>query len=170
MKILLISWLAAGSLWAQKATSFYSTTEVKSVAVLSSSRWEKEPEIDHFVHLCPGYGGYELLHRSGDSRSWLDVRFGGVTSELADETMQQAQGAFPFKENDVVEWRGYVTDDMFTPYAIIYRLTVQDLEDPGKNHSRLVVIALNEGKARLMGVFSGARASEQARARADTLL
>lgn len=169
MKTMVLFFLMLGSLLGSEATSFYSTTEVKSVAVIADSQLEKEPEIDHFEHLCPGYGGYELLHRSGDARSWLDVRYRDITSDLYQETMSKAQGSFPFKENDVVEWRGILKGNVFTPFAIIYRLRVQDIEEYEKSHSRLVVIALNEGEAKVIGVFGGAKGSEEARAKADSL-
>ena len=41
---------------AQKATSVYTSTALKNFTVLSSSALEKNPEIDHFEHLCKGMG------------------------------------------------------------------------------------------------------------------
>ncbi|MFD2258041.1 hypothetical protein ACFSSA_15275 [Luteolibacter algae] len=152
----------------QKAVSFYSTTNPKFVAAIADSSSEDEPEIDHFEHLCPGYGGFELLHRSGDSRSWLDIRFNGKTSELYSETMRAGRGGFVAKQNDTVEWRGILEDDIFTPYAIIYRVIAQDPEDETKSLSTLVVIALNRGDAKILGVRFGKDEDAEAKKLADT--
>lgn len=170
MKVCLLLLLLVSQLLGEKPTSFYSTTELKSVAVIRDSELEEDPDIDHFEHLCPGYGGYELLHRSGDARSWLDVRYGETTSDLYRETMDKANGSFPFKSNDVVEWRGTLKGNVFTPFAIIYRLWVQDLENHEKSHSRLVVVALKKGKSEIIGVFTGEKASDEARKKADSLI
>ncbi|YCM42211.1 hypothetical protein V2O64_12945 [Verrucomicrobiaceae bacterium 227] len=169
LKVILFSMVTAGCALAQKGTSFYSTTNAKFVAVISSSALENEPEIDHFEHLCPGYGGYELLHRSGDLRSWIDVRYQGVTSDLFGATMTTAAGSFPYKANDVVEWRGILKESVFTPYALIYRIQAQDPEDEGKEVSRLVVVALNKGKAKVLGSTSGKSADTEAKKLADTV-
>jgi hypothetical protein len=163
-----ITLLLSGHCLAGKITSFYSSTESKVVAVLSDSALEKEPEIDHFEHLCPGYGGYEILHRSGDARSWIDVRFNGKTSDLYQATMEAGRGYFVFKQNDIVEWRGIIEGDVFTPFAVIYRVTAQDPEDHGKSRSTLIVIALNKGDAKLLGTASGKNEDAEAKKLADS--
>lgn len=173
MKTLLLLTLFLTSVClAREKTSFYSSTEKKVVAVLSSSDLEKEPEIDHFKHLCPGYGGYELFHRSGDARSWIDVRFNGKTSDLRNPTMKAGRGGFVWKENDIVEWRGLLEGDVFTPYAIIYRVTASNMEDPekfGENISTLVVIALNQGDAKIIGTAHGKNEDAEAKKLADSV-
>ena len=169
MKSILLTLLLACTCHAQKPTSIYTSTALKDVKVLSSSDLEKEPEIDHFEHLCKGKGGYELLHRSGDARSWIDVRFKGTTSDLYSATMQAGRGHFVAKQNDVVEWRGYMKGEVFTPYAIIYRVIAQDPENPEKSHSTLLVIALNKGNAKLLGARHGKNEDAEAKALADTV-
>ena len=159
-----------GCCFAQKPTSVYTSTALKDVKVLSSSELEKEPEIDHFEHLCEGLGGYELLHRSGDARSWIEVRFGKKTSDLYGATMGAGRGFFVHKQNDVVEWRGIKKGGVFTPYAIIYRVEAQDPEDSTKSNSTLLVIALNEGDAKLLGVAHGKDEDAEAKKLADTVV
>ena len=168
MKPIVLCLLLAGQCLAGEVTSFYSSTDPKSVAVITASSLEKEPEIDHFTHLCPGYGGYELIHRSGDIRSWIDVRLRGKTSDLYAASMQAGRGQFVAKQNDVVEWRGILEGETFTPYAIIYRVMAQDEEDPSKSHSTLLVIALNKGDAKLLGATHGKNADAEAKKLADT--
>lgn len=167
MKALLYCLLLACPCFAGKITSFYSSTDPKHVAVLSDSAQEKDAQIDHFEHLCPGYGGYELLHRSGDLRSWIDVRFQGKTSDLHAATMNAGQGHFVHKQNHTIEWRGILKDTVFTPYAIIYRVNAQDPEHPDKSHSRLIVVALNRGQARILGTASGKNEEADAKHIAD---
>jgi hypothetical protein len=98
-----------------KPTSYYSNTNTKNVAVLESSEFEKDPEIDHFVELCPGYGGYELIHHGGDLRSVVDIKYGETISEL-------------------------------------------------------YVVALNRGRAKVLGSTSGKDEQAEARALADSVL
>ncbi len=167
--LLFLTLLLSGHCLAGKIMSFYSSTEGKVVAVLSDSALEKEPEIDHFEHLCPGYGGYELLHRSGDARSWIDVRFNGKTSDLYAATMEAGRGHFVFKQNDVVEWRGVLEGNVFTPFAIIYRVTAQDPEDHNKHHSTLIVVALNKGDAKLLGTAFGKNEDAESKKLADMM-
>ena len=167
-QILFLSLLLAGACFAQKATSVYTSTALKDVKVLSSSELEKNPEIDHFEHLCKGKGGYELFHRSGDLRSWIDVRFKGTTSDLYSATMQAGRGEFVAKQNNVVEWRGTMKGDVFSPYAIIYRIIAQDPEDFKKSNSTLVIIALNKGNSKILGTTHGKNEDAQAKKLADT--
>lgn len=167
MKSLMILFLLCVPCLAGKIVSFYSSTDPKHVAVLSDSALEKEPEIDHFVHLCPGYGGYELLHRSSDLRSWIDVRFQGKTSDLYGDVMNAGRGQFVHKANHVVEWRGVREGDVFTPFALIYRVNAQDPENPDKSHTTLIVIALNKGDAKLLGTASGKNEDADAKKLAD---
>lgn len=152
--------------WAQTPGSFYSTTADKFVATVESSEFEDDPVIDHFRAICPGYGGYELLFEGGDARSWINIKYGDVTSDLRQVTMDAAAGMFPGKANDIVEWRGIVRDKSFIPYAIIYRI---EAGKPASDETftKLLVIALDQGKAKLLGAFQGEKAGQKARALAD---
>ena len=171
MKLHFLVLLLLTTTWciAQTPRSFYSTTNPKSVAILEDSELEKEPEIDHFVHLCPGYGGYELLHESGDARSWINIKLGKSKSDLMSETFTTVKGHFPFKANDVVEWRGMLKDDDFQPYAIIYRVTAQDPDEAAKNFTRLVVIHLDGANSKVLGCTHGKNEDAEAKALADTV-
>ena len=114
------------------------------------------------------HGFSELLHRSGDARSWIGVRFNGKTSDLYAATMTTGRGHFVFKQNDIVEWRGVLEGDVFTPFAIIYRVTAQNPEDHAKSLSTLIVIALNKGDAKLLGMAFGKNEDAEAKKLADT--
>lgn len=151
-----------------KVTSFYSTTEEKYCAAISDSALENEAGMDYFEYLCPGYGGYELLFRGGDLRSWLDIRYGKTTSDLYGATMTASRGGFAHMCNEVVEWRGVLEGAVFTPYAIIYRVKAQDMVDEeNKSFTRLIVVALKQGKAQVLGSTSGKNEGEKARKLAD---
>lgn len=155
----------------QKITSFYSSTEAKHVAVLVDSALEKNPVIDHLYHLCPGYGGYELIHHGGDLRSIIDIKFGKTVSNLMGPTFKRTRGSFPHKANHVVEWRGMLKENHFTPHAIIYRMA-GTIEVEGKQVTKttLIVVALNKGKSVVLGSFSGDGESEKAKALADSIV
>ncbi|MGJ8654879.1 MAG: hypothetical protein ACSHX6_00405 [Akkermansiaceae bacterium] len=151
-------------------TSFYSSTNRKHVAVLESSELLENPEIDFFVELCPGFGGYELLHHGGDGRSIIEIKYGEKVSDLYRDTLKASPGVFAHVANEVVEWRGVVKGQSFTPHAIIYRYSGTSDEAKQSMKSVLLVIALNKGDSKLLGSFSGKDESEKARALADTLL
>lgn len=152
---------------AQEVTSFYSRTSDDSVATISSSKWDPDAESSYFVDLCPGYGGYELLHSADDARSWIDVKFGDKRSALFTPTMEAAGGNFPAKDNDTVEWRGFMTPEGFYPYAIIYRIRVSDPNNDSRTFTRLLAVSLDEADSKILGAFDGEGANDEARDAAD---
>jgi len=157
----------------EKIVSFYSSTNTKHVASIANSEREKDPEIDYFIDLCPGYGGYELVHSGGDLRSLINIKFGKKVSDLFGPTMNLAQGSFAHKSNDVVEWRGTLNGSHFVPHAIIYRLTgYSEVDANGKQQEKtsLIVIALNKGDAKVLGSTKGKDEGEKARKLADSVL
>ena len=119
-----------------------------------------------FTGLFPGLGGYQLVHLSGDERSWINIRYGKTTVDLYSATMEKGPGAFPSKENDVVEWRGVEKDGRFTPYAIIYRLGGTD-EERRLHKTRLIVIKLDRERSAIIGYAEGANEDAQAKQIAD---
>lgn len=119
-----------------------------------------------FEALFPGNGGYQLLHLAGDERSWINLRYGKTTVDLYAATMKEGPGAFPHKENDVVEWRGLEKDGRFTPYAIIYRLAGYD-EERRRHKTRLIVIKLDKERSAVIGHAEGAREDAEAKQIAD---
>lgn len=161
----LIACLSTG--YSQEVASFYSTTANDFVATVSNSEWEENAEGSYFVKMCPGYAGYELIYSADDDRSWIDVKYGETRSTLYSPTMEAAEGAFPGKDNDVVEWRGFVSPEGFHPYAIIYRLRASDPEDTERTFTRLIVVSTDEGKSTVLGSYAGDSANDRARARAD---
>lgn len=119
-----------------------------------------------FEGLFPGLGGYRLVHLSGDERSWINLRYGKTTVDLYAATMKEGPGAFPHKENDVVEWRGVEKDGRFTPYAIIYRLAGYD-EERNLHKTRLIVIKLDKERSTVIGHAEGAKEDAEAKQIAD---
>lgn len=152
---------------AQEVTSFYSTTANKFVATVQDSEWDPNAEGSYFIKVCPGYGGYELIYSADDGRSWIDVKYGETRSTLFSPTMEAAGGAFPAKDNDVVEWRGFISPDGFHPYAIIYRLRASGPGDGERTFTRLIVVTTDEGRSKVLGSHGGESALELARDQAD---
>lgn len=66
----------------------------------------------------------------------------------------------------MVEWRGVVNGDRFTPYAIIYRLEGND-EETRRTKTCLVVIKLDGENSRIIGHTQGANEDAEAKAMAD---
>jgi hypothetical protein len=119
-----------------------------------------------FEALFAGLGGYQLLHLSGDERSWINVRFGKQTVDLYAATMAAGGGTFPHKANDVVEWRGVEKNGRFTPYAIIYRLKAGN-DETRVWHTRLIVIKVDRERTAVIGHAQGANEDIEAKQIAD---
>ena len=148
---------------APPVTSKYtSTARSKSISYKDHS---KIPE-GGFEAVFAGLGGYQLVHLSGDERSWINVRFGKDTVDLYAATMEAGGGTFPHKANNVVEWRGVEENGRFVPYAIIYRVAAGN-DDTRKIHTRLVVIKLDKKRSAVIGHAEGANEEKEARAIAD---
>ena len=151
---------------AQTPTSEFTTTALAKVKVLEDSSREKNREIDHFKHLCPGLGGYQVIHEEFDARSWLNLNFGEKQTDLRAATFAACPGNFPCKANDVVQWRGIRQYGKFVPYALIYRMCSQS-EDTKSSYETLIVIKLDKEKSRVVGKSTGAKANEEAERIAD---
>src|SRR6476659_2087797 len=119
-----------------------------------------------FEAVFAGLGGYQLVHLSGDERSWINIRFGKQTVDLYSAAMAAGGGTFPHKANDVVEWRGVEKNGRFVPYAIIYRIAAGN-DETRKIHTRLVVIKLDKERSKVIGHAAGANEEKEAHEIAD---
>jgi len=155
--------LTAGASPSERIVSKYSSTaRAKSISFQETGE-EGDPG---FHGLFPGFGGYQLEFLGGDERSWINIKFGEQTVDLYSATMQAANGTFPHKANDVVEWRGVEKNSRFTPYAIIYRIEAGN-DETRKTHSRLVVIKLDRERSAVIGHTEGANEDAEAKQIAD---
>ena len=77
---------------AQEPTSEFTTTDPAKVKVMEHFTREKDGVMDSFRHLCPGLGGYQVIHEGGDDRSWINLRFGGKLTDLYAATMAACPG------------------------------------------------------------------------------
>jgi hypothetical protein len=152
-----------------KPVSEFTTTDPKKVKILEDSAREKNPEIDHFKHLCPGLGGYQVIHEGGDLRSWINLRIGGKTTDLMQATLAACPGQFPAKANHVVQWRGYGAGKGFVPFAIIYRMTSSADDAKQTPIETLVVIKLDKEKSRVVGHVPSKDGNVKAEEMADRL-
>jgi hypothetical protein len=143
-------------------SKYMSTARAKSLSFKDQSNI---PE-GGFEAVFAGLGGYQLVHVSGDERSWINIRFGRRMVNLYSDTMAAAGGTFPHKANDVVEWRGLMKNGRFVPYAIIYRIAAGNAETR-KVHTRLIVIKLDKERSKVIGHAQGANDEVEARAIAD---
>ena len=146
----------------QVTSKFTSTARAKSI----SFKEDKGETTAGFKGVFPGLGGYQLVHLSGDERSWINIRYGTTTVDLYSATMKVGPGAFPHKENDVAEWRGLQQNGRFTPYAVIYRLAGYD-EERRLHKTRLVVIKLDKERSAILGYAEGANEDAEAKQLAD---
>lgn len=152
-----------------KPDSEFTTTDPKKVKILEDSSREKDPEIDHFRHLCPGLGGYQVIHEGGDLRSWINLIYDGGKTDLMNHTLSACPGQFPAKANNVVQWRGFRKGGSFIPYAIIYRMMSSADDAKQTRLETLVIIKLDGQKSRVVGHVDSKEGNEKAEILADKL-
>jgi hypothetical protein len=159
---------SAGARQPEPASEF-TTTDPKKVTIIEDSSLEKDPEMDSFQHLCPGLGGYEVIHEGGDLRSWINLRFKGRTTDLTGDTLSACRGMFPAKANHVVQWRGFRTAQGFAPYAVIYRM--KSIADDAKQtrQENFIIIKLDGGDSRVVASVPAGDGNAAAEATADRL-
>lgn len=149
--------------------SEFTTTDPKKVKIVSDTAQEKEPEGDSFEHLCPGLGGYQVVHEGGDLRSWINLIYKGKKTDLMNDTLEACPGQFPGKANDVVQWRGLRQGGKFVPYAIIYRMASSKDDEKQTRVETLVILKLDGEKSRVVGHVTAKEGNEKAEALADKL-
>jgi len=152
-----------------KPDSEFTTTDPKKVKILEDSSREKDPEIDHFKHLCPGLGGYQVIHEGGDLRSWINLIYDGSKTDLMNDTLTACPGQFPAKANNVVQWRGFRKGDTFIPYAIIYRMMSSADDEKQTRLETLIIIKLDKDKSTVVGHVPAKEGNEKAEMLADKL-
>lgn len=152
-----------------KPDSEFTTTDPKKVKILEDSSREKDPEIDHFKHLCPGLGGYQVIHEGGDLRSWINLIYDGRKTDLMNATLTACPGQFPAKANNVVQWRGFRKGDTFAPYAIIYRMMSSADDEKQTRLETFVIIRLDKDKSAVVAHLSAREGNEKAELLADKL-
>lgn len=152
-----------------KPDSEFTTTDPKKVKILEDSSREKDPEIDHFRHLSPGLGGYQVIHEGGDLRSWINLIYDGGKTDLMNDTLSACPGQFPAKANNVVQWRGFRKGGSFMPYAIIYRMMSSADDAKQTRLETLVIIKLDGQKSRVVGHVDSKEGNEKAEMLADKL-
>ncbi len=152
-----------------KPESEFTTTDPKKVKIIHDTALEKNPEIDSFEHLCPGLGGYQVIHEGGDLRSWINLKFKGSKTDLMHDTLIACPGQFPAKANNVVQWRGFRQGGTFMPYAIIYRMMSSKDDEKQTRLETLIIIKLDKEKSRVAGHLSAKEGNEKAEALADKL-
>ena len=163
--------VATASAAEPKPTSEFTTTDPKKVKILHDSSQDKDAEInmDSFQHLCPGLGGYQVIHEGGDLRSWINLKINGQTTDLMTDTLAACPGHFPHKANDVVQWRGFRKGDSFLPYAIIYRMTSNAEDQKLTRFETLIIIKLDKENSKVVAHVPGKEGNEKAEAVADKL-
>lgn len=79
-------------------------------------------------------------------------------------------GFFPYVKGSLAEWRYTIAGDEsnpeFAPYALIYRMAFQDMDDETLEREQLMVLRLANNQACYLG---SASSNEEARALADRL-
>lgn len=146
-----------------KGDSEFTTSAAKKGKILKQGD-------DSITIELPGLAGYKVLMREEHGRGWLDLTFGGKTTDLMNDIFNACPGVWPRKANDVVQWRGTRTKGKFTPYAVIFRMVSKKDESTDMRTETMIVIKLDGANSKVMGsVPSDKGGNEAAEALADKL-
>lgn len=160
--VVLVVWLGleSGLAQAEKAVSEFTSTAP------SKSKLAGEGE-DSATYICEGLGGYEIIFEQSHGRSWINVVWAGEVFDLMDITLNAAPGNWPVKANDVLQWRGYMLDGQFSPYALIYRM--RSMKDDVTPVETFIIIRLAQGATAMVGSLPASKGNAAAEALADQL-
>jgi hypothetical protein len=147
---------------AQGENEFTTSAEKKGKVTSTGDDW--------IVVELPGLAGYKVLFKEDGGRGWLDLSYGGKSTELISDIHGACPGTWPNKANDVVQWRGIRAKGKFMPYAMIFRMQSTVDEATGKKAETLIVIKLNGAASKVVGsVPSNKGGNAAAEALADKL-
>jgi hypothetical protein len=150
-----------GSAVAAENATEYTSIAVKACrkqAPSAASRYDYRGE-------CPAPKGWRVFVGEGGDRSWLEVGRGKTVWSTEDVVLNDGRlGNFPNVGEGLVEWRRAASSP--EKGALIFRVSGQNPDDPGKKLSHLLVIGLTESAPRFCGL---AKTNEQARELADSL-
>lgn len=162
MKILLFFLTLALTVSFSQAQDTYSYT---SLTEDDCNEISADFERDYYVAACPSLGGIQLYYAAGDARSWLAVQVDDFYYDFAAWDLPMGLGMFPYVEGKVAEWRYDIVEmngrTTIAPYALIYRMGSQDIEDESQYLSHLVVIRLEEDAACAIGLEETNEAARQ---------
>ena len=167
LSLLLAFWQV--TLGADLPVSEFTSTQTSKARIIEDSSREKDPGIDHFTHLCPGTGAYQVLHQGMDLRSWINLKVNGRTIDLQSQTLRGCPGRFPAKANDIVQWRGIRQGRSFRPYAIIYRMESTSGDEKMTRLETFIVIKLDGENSKVVAHVPGNQGNEKAEVVADKL-
>ena len=117
------------------------------------------------VQQCDGALGWRVLAVSSDANSWIELRSATQSWSSEDSIVYQNPiGQFPGVDSESpLEWR---VDARRGPTALLFHVTAQNPDDPGKRVARVFVTRFEEdGRVCLIGREPSV---EAARARADS--
>lgn len=130
-----------------KTSSVY--TDLKKDCIVVSDATDAAP-IDFYTSECKAFGGFTLKESGGDLRYGPELSFEGQEINL------QRPPNFHQMGSQKIEWvydliRGEEGDGTLKFKALIYRLSIADVEPDRPDQSVLYVIRLNGKKSCLIG-------------------
>ncbi|MGE5085932.1 MAG: hypothetical protein ACM3MG_06485 [Bacillota bacterium] len=144
---------------AQKTQTASKYTDMKADCIVVSQSTDESP-IDFYSSECKSFGGY-TLRESGS-----DLRYGPELNYQDTEIDLQRPGTFHNLGSQKIEWiyditQGEEGDGEINFKALIYRLSVADINPTKKDKSILYVVRLNKEKSCLIGTVSSNEAARK---------
>lgn len=111
---------------------------------------------------CPAKAGYDLQVYAGDLRSGIELIYNNKKIDYVPDNN------LPYELGKVAEWRYKKINNKRKYYALIYRLSVAQLNPKGdgflaqsKDKQRLIVIRLDKEKSCLLGIIKQSKNMNQ---------
>jgi len=138
--------------------SHYTSINYADCKKLSDKRAEFYAKRDLGALECPGFKNWRVFSVSADRNSWLELVSDKQTWSTEEQVVYKNDfGHFPNLGSKKIEWR---VDHNGDPFALIFRVSVQNPKNIHKDISRLFVLRLKDNTAAFCGV---AKTNQQAR-------
>lgn len=144
---------------AQKTQTASKYTDLKADCIVVSQSTDESP-MDFYGSECKAFGGYTLKETGSD------LRYGPELSYKDTEIDLQRPGTFHNMGSQKIEWVYDVTsgeegDGEINFKALIYRLSVADMNPNKKDKSVIYVVRLDKEKSCIIGTASSNEAARK---------
>lgn len=157
--LLTLSAISVTALATQKTQTASKYTDLKNDCIVVSQSNDESP-IDFYSSDCKAFGGYTLKEAGGDLRYSPELSYNGTEIDL------QRPATFHNMASKSIEWvydltQGDEGDGEINFKALIYRLSVADINPSKKDKSVLYVVRLDKENSCVIGTASNNEAARK---------
>ena len=144
--------LTLSAMAAQPATSRQVILETSlketSCILIDADSLHENPEIDFFNSECPGIGGYRVLFKGGDLRSYITLNKDGNMSTLRLPMTDTDFVSFPYVSSENIQWAfNVINNEKIQALGLMFDMSGQDESADTHKDVKYSVIAKFTGKS-----------------------